>query len=262
MGRIIALLLIIFFFGYNFLYGQNLKLSYEVTFMPKKNDSTKITEKMNLIIDSEKGDSFFFPKKNSENASLNSMIYKKFSKKTFLEYEPVANEIYHSEYNFQPEWKLLTGTKTLYGYKCNQAQIFFGGREWTAWYAIDLPIQDGPYKFYGLPGLILEIFSKDQHYQFTVESLEQNNLETIILPKSTLLKEDHLNALKFETIKNPAANFASRLNMLKNSNLGYSVRYNNVERTSKDMEETIKKNFWDFIKNHDNPIEKGKFWTK
>jgi GLPGLI family protein len=33
----------------------------------------------------------------------------------------------------------------------------FGGRNWTAWFCEQIPFQEGPYKFRGLPALIFEI---------------------------------------------------------------------------------------------------------
>ncbi|RTZ46452.1 GLPGLI family protein [Chryseobacterium arthrosphaerae] len=36
-------------------------------------------------------------------------------------------------------------------FNTQKAVCDFAGRKWTAWFTADLPIQDGPYKFYGLP---------------------------------------------------------------------------------------------------------------
>ena len=40
------------------------------------------------------------------------------------------------------------------------------GRNWIAWYTTDIPIQDGPYKFNGLPGLILKINDETGSHSF------------------------------------------------------------------------------------------------
>lgn len=56
------------------------------------------------------------------------------------------------------EWELISGeTKTIEGYKCNKAKLKFRGSEFTAYYTSAIPTTFGPWKFSGLPGLILEI---------------------------------------------------------------------------------------------------------
>ncbi len=47
-------------------------------------------------------------------------------------------------------------TKEILGYECRKATLRWRGREWTAWYS-DIPYNDGPWKFGGLPGLIFEM---------------------------------------------------------------------------------------------------------
>lgn len=51
----------------------------------------------------------------------------------------------------------------LFGYTCNKATTRFAGREYTAWYTLDVPIPYGPYKFSGLPGLIVRLESKGMY---------------------------------------------------------------------------------------------------
>ncbi len=56
------------------------------------------------------------------------------------------------------DWTLVPdSTKEILGYACNMAKTQFAGREYVAWYAVDIPLPYGPYKFYGLPGLVLQI---------------------------------------------------------------------------------------------------------
>lgn len=201
------------FFG-TYLQGQNVRLMYEVTFKPKLNDSAKVTERMILKLNKEKQISFFDFDHSSQGVSLNSKILKNFKKPIFVEYESVAMQLYHTDYIFTPKWNLLNETKTILGYRCRNAEIKFGNREWIAWYSEDLPFQDGPYKFYGLPGLILEIFSQDGDYHFTAKALEKESLSDIALPQSTSLKPEQLESLKLEAVKNPAAQFISRVSSM------------------------------------------------
>ncbi len=54
-------------------------------------------------------------------------------------------------------WKILLDKKTISKFEVQKATVDFGGRSWTAWFTQEIPFQDGPYKFHGLPGLILEM---------------------------------------------------------------------------------------------------------
>ena len=63
-------------------------------------------------------------------------------------------------------WNITEEQKTIDNYVCQKATCTFGGRTYEAWFAPDIPINDGPWKFYGLPGLILEVYDKQHHYEF------------------------------------------------------------------------------------------------
>lgn len=58
-------------------------------------------------------------------------------------------------------WKIHNEKRTIGNYQCNKATTEFRGRNYTAWFTNQIPVDYGPYKFFGLPGLILEI-SDDQ----------------------------------------------------------------------------------------------------
>ncbi len=47
--------------------------------------------------------------------------------------------------------------KKVQNYTLQKATTGFGGRNWTAWFCKDIPFNEGPFKFRGLPGLIFEI---------------------------------------------------------------------------------------------------------
>jgi GLPGLI family protein len=59
-------------------------------------------------------------------------------------------------------------------YDCRRATGKFRGREYEAWYTLDIPIPSGPYKLGGLPGLILEATSTDGKVKFLFSSLEMS----------------------------------------------------------------------------------------
>ncbi|WP_300504286.1 GLPGLI family protein [uncultured Duncaniella sp.] len=74
----------------------------------------------------------------------------------------------------KPEWAIGDSTKTILGYECVEAIADYRGRRWTAWFAPEIPIQDGPWKLCGLPGLILEAYDANNDYIFEANGLVQN----------------------------------------------------------------------------------------
>ncbi len=91
-------------------------------------------------------------------------------------------------------WKIENETKTLGSYKIQKATTQFGGRNWTAWFTSDLPISEGPYKFRGLPGLIVAIEDSQKH--FVYQLLRNVNFDKTYDTSAFLEKHYNLNALK------------------------------------------------------------------
>ena len=77
-------------------------------------------------------------------------------------------------------WTMGDSTREVLGYTCQQATADFRGRRWTAWFAMDIPVSDGPWKLGGLPGLILEAYDEGQQHVFTAVGLERVKDEPII----------------------------------------------------------------------------------
>lgn len=55
------------------------------------------------------------------------------------------------------DWELTDGERTIVGYACRRARCTFRGRSYEAWYAPEIAVSCGPWKFGGLPGQILAI---------------------------------------------------------------------------------------------------------
>lgn len=72
-------------------------------------------------------------------------------------------------------WQILPETKNLYGLKCQKATANAFGRNWIAWFTTDFPYSDGPYKFSGLPGLIVDIKDDANSYHFISREIELIN---------------------------------------------------------------------------------------
>ncbi len=62
-----------------------------------------------------------------------------------------------------PTWKVLNQIKEVAGYVCMKAETTdpVKGQKITAWFAQDIPGMAGPERFFGLPGVILELSIND-----------------------------------------------------------------------------------------------------
>lgn len=81
--------------------------------------------------------------------------------------------LYNDDYPVKIEWQLTGDKKIINSYNCQKATGTFRGRTYEAWFTPDIPIKEGPYKFGGLPGLILEISDTDKHYVYTCIGIER-----------------------------------------------------------------------------------------
>ena len=118
---------------------------------------------------------------------------KKFKTNSLLSFENVYGE---KDYLIVKEtipklpWKVQNETKTILDIQVQKATVHFRGRDYEAWFAPSILISDGPYKFHGLPGLILEIGSKDGKYKFEAYSLKLNQTNNDFCIKSLEEKYD------------------------------------------------------------------------
>jgi len=102
--------------------------------------------------------------------------------------------------NVIPKWDITADTLTVLGYLCQKANTFFRGRTYEAWFTPDIPVNDGPWKLYGLPGLILKANDMENLFSFEIIGLEHLNPVIDI----RLSKEDYIKASRkdLEKLKN------------------------------------------------------------
>ena len=87
------------------------------------------------------------------------------------------------------DWQLQDGDSIVCGYLCNKAISTFRGRTWTVWYTLDLPYSDGPWKFCGLPGLVLYAYDSEDKFRFNCIGIEKGDGHEIKMkmPKSGVI---------------------------------------------------------------------------
>lgn len=96
----------------------------------------------------------------------------------------LAMYFYRYEEELEPQdWIVTDGTKEILGYECHSAECEYRGRRYIAWFAPAIPVSDGPWKFHGLPGLIMEVADDRGHYSFRITGIINSEDKPITLAK-------------------------------------------------------------------------------
>lgn len=99
------------------------------------------------------------------------------------------------------DWKISKEKSKVLGYDVQKATTTLYGRKWNVWFAPEIPIQDGPHEFCGLPGLIVKAEDSKGDHSFTIigtKKIEINPDE--ILNKK--VREIAVNEEKFKKLWN------------------------------------------------------------
>ena len=96
------------------------------------------------------------------------------------------NTVEYAE-DFAPfDWTLSEDTLTVCDYPCMKATCSYGGRDWTAWFTEEIPAGFGPWKFAGLPGLIMKVSDADGIHTFTATALRKGTGDIVKVQNSQL----------------------------------------------------------------------------
>ncbi len=106
-----------------------------------------------------------------------SFLYKNYSANQVVEedYFDITPWRYKEEW-VKPEWTITDETKEILGYECVKAVTDYRGRKWIAWFTPEIPVEEGPGKVCGLPGLILEAYDVNRDDVVEWCGLRQNGL--------------------------------------------------------------------------------------
>jgi GLPGLI family protein len=103
----------------------------------------------------------------------------------------------------QPEWKIsFDSTQIIGDYPCYLAKGKVRGRNYTVWFTSKIPVKCGPWKLWGLPGLIIEAESDDGLYKWALTSLKPSDIRP---------KKPKIGTITPERYKNEAENAISKL---------------------------------------------------
>jgi GLPGLI family protein len=91
-----------------------------------------------------------------------------------------------------PNWKILNEMKEVMGHVCMNATYTdtTTKRNFVAWFALDMPMNGGPERFSGLPGLILEVEVDNGAVIFTADKIEKKSVaKEMVVPQKKKLKK-------------------------------------------------------------------------
>jgi len=170
-------------------YGQGHSIEYIMTYKPslennKKNSQLYFLDILNneSLFRSEKSrdsdsiqnktgysgsgstifNDYFYIKKNMNNNS----VYKLIS-------VPLSTDKFNIKMTKPLNWKLSSDTKVIEKFRCQKAEVEYGGRHWTAWFTEEIGIPEGPYIFNNLPGLIIQISDQNKEYVFQLIKIKK-----------------------------------------------------------------------------------------
>lgn len=182
--------------------AQNKRFIYEYKFIPDSTNISEIkTEMMNLDT-SPSGSKFYsytvyhadsisridLEKQLAATGTINikadsrkGLVRYSVSKK-YPKYETsLHNRLLMDKYRILDErpisWKISSDKQKIGEWNAQKAEADFGGRHWIAWFTTEIPIQDGPYKFHGLPGLIVKLEDHTKSHVFNLQAIK--NIDSI-----------------------------------------------------------------------------------
>ena len=146
-------------------------------------------------------------------------------------------------------WKILLEKEKIGEWNVQKAEADFAGRHWIAWFSTDIPIQDGPYKFYGLPGLIVKIEDKTGSHKLELKGIK--NISGNVDINVWEAKEIAINSKQFQKILQEYENDPTKgLKQMQVGNIVLNMA-EGTQRHMKEQEDRLKNQ----IKKDNNRIE-------
>ncbi len=128
-------------------------------------NSEKLQDKLENVAVIEANPEDYFSEiyvNRKENTLIEYLVESKVLKKRFAVEEKKP----------EMQWVHLDGRKKIGDYSCEKAKTTFRGRTYEVWYTSDIAVSSGPWKFNGLPGLILSVKDLEGIYSWEATSIK------------------------------------------------------------------------------------------
>ncbi|CDF81173.1 conserved hypothetical protein [Formosa agariphila KMM 3901] len=112
----------------------------------------------------------------------NPIIFKDLKTDKVFNKENIMSKFYliEDDLSVMFNWTLSQNYKEILGYKCQEATTHYRGRDYKAYFTTEIPFSTGPWKFGGLPGLILKTESLDGVFKIVANKIELKNSQSTI----------------------------------------------------------------------------------
>ncbi len=247
-----------------FAYCQNYNIQYEYKFVP---DSNYVDNKLRhtLILNISPDHSEYF---SSEKFQFDSIRLSEKNRGTYIvkpskkiliterivkrpsEIEQIVmigSQFFRVFDERELRWEVLPEFSNILQYKVQKAVTNFGGRKWFAWFTPDIPIPDGPYKFRGLPGLILKVEDSKNYHIITMTSILKTFGNFTYPESESYNTSPKLNYFQYKTLYSqfrldPVADFVGKIpdqqdqygNMRTGMQILNEFRQKEIQRLKKD----------------------------
>jgi GLPGLI family protein len=163
----------------------------------KKISTDNIIDLSNLIKNNPRGESFKIYKNNVEKII------------TYTD-EQGLYKFSYNESVIKQDWKITNEIKEIAGYKCQKATCTFRGRDYIAWFTSEIQINEVPWKFHGLPGLIIKVYDMQEHYDFELYSVQKIKKPIIFNEQdyTKVSRDDYLKTIRL-FLSNPLSAFGN-----------------------------------------------------
>lgn len=141
-------------------------------------DKISTSKNPNKLVNDEDDDAVSYFTPEGDNVSL---VYKNYRKGIFYSKHVIAFKYFVVKDSLQIfDWEIKDEIKTILGYTCQLATMDYRGRKYRAWFASDLPV-GGPWKFDGLPGMILSLQTEKTFLSFEAIRIKSNKIKSVII---------------------------------------------------------------------------------
>lgn len=147
------------------------------------------------------------------------------------------------------KWEISKVTKKIGDYNCQKAMLAYSGRTWEAWFTTDIALQNGPYVFDGLPGLIVYMKDTGNNYEFSFTGIKKDETTNI-----QYLSARPLDITAKQWIKLQKDHYNDPYREMKTGNVKVRWQDKDGKAFVPDYKE-LTKTEQQYIKKHNNPIE-------